>query len=401
MAEIPPRTARIVLVKRDGRLLGALPTVQVATPWWMDIAPVVESVRNAFGIEVIVLRLLSVKSAKPFGGEVTYLAETASDPEVEPWEGTLDDHPLRLPYAEPGGPAADLMWAEAVLADKGFLRAGPAVQVRTWNLSSLWKLPVEGETIWLKSVPPFFAHEGALLRALAGGPVPELIGSEGGLILMREIPGDDGYAAPMPTLLCMLPLLFDLQKAWIGREEELLQLGLPDWRPGALIPLIQSVIAKHGRFCPKDDEVALESIADGLAMRFRLIEECGIPDTLVHGDFHPGNVRVKGEHLTLIDWGDSGLGHPLFDQSAFLDDRQEEHLEPLRLLWIQLWESAIPRSLPERAARLLAPISAARRAVVYDGFLEQIEPSEHVYHRSDPVDWLRQAAALARAEIHP
>ncbi|MEO1248940.1 MAG: phosphotransferase, partial [Pseudomonadota bacterium] len=29
---------------------------------------------------------------------------------------------------------------------------------------------------------------------------------------------------------------------------------------------------------------------------------------MVHGDFHPGNVRGDGNRLTLIDWGDCGIG---------------------------------------------------------------------------------------------
>ena len=34
--------------------------------------------------------------------------------------------------------------------------------------------------------------------------------------------------------------------------------------------------------------------ARGLLSRFRLLDECGLPDTLVHGDFHSGNWRSDG-----------------------------------------------------------------------------------------------------------
>ena len=37
----------------------------------------------------------------------------------------------------------------------------------------------------------------------------------------------------------------------------------------------------------------------------------------MHGDFHPGNLRGDGRHLRLLDWGDSGVGHPLLDETAF------------------------------------------------------------------------------------
>jgi hypothetical protein len=56
----------------------------------------------------------------------------------------------------------------------------------------------------------------------------------------------------------------------------------------------------------------------------------------------------------------------------------------------------VPGSDPARAAALLAPLAAARQAVVYQHFLDHIEPSEHPYHRDDPPLWLRHAAARAR-----
>jgi hypothetical protein len=56
---------------------------------------------------------------------------------------------------------------------------------------------------------------------------------------------------------------------------------------------------------------------------------------------------------------------------------------------------AVPGSDPERAATFLAPIAAARQAVIYQEFLDAIEPSEHSSHRQDPADWLARTAALA------
>jgi hypothetical protein len=57
-----------------------------------------------------------------------------------------------------------------------------------------------------------------------------------------------------------------------------------------------------------------------------------------------------------------------------------------------------PGSDPDRAAALLAPVAAARQAVVYQVFLDGIEPSEQPYHRADSPEWLGRAAVLVRAE---
>ena len=134
-----------MLVDGDGGLLGALPPFRVATPWWQDVEPVVEAVRELHGLEVTILRLLETELPSPQGGGVTYLAEVGDSrpTTLEPRSGAVDDDPLRATWARPGGPDADLVWAEEALARVDLARAGAPIQVRSWNLSSLWRLPLD------------------------------------------------------------------------------------------------------------------------------------------------------------------------------------------------------------------------------------------------------------------
>ena len=98
----------------------------------------------------------------------------------------------------------------------------------------------------------------------------------------------------------------------------------------------------------------------------------------------------------MLDWGDSGVGHPLLDQPAFLTAISTDAVGAAQAHWLQRWRSAVAGSDPARAAVLLAPVAAARQAVIYRKFLDNIEPSEHPYHRADPAQWLQRAAALVR-----
>jgi hypothetical protein len=394
----PPRVARLVLVRPTGEVLGALPPFGVDVPWWPEAGPVVRGARERFGIGVVVLRLLQAEEDRPHGGLVTYLAETRDTPPptLEPWTTPLDEHPLRVPWARPGGPDADLAWADDQLGRRGLGRTAPAEQIRSWNLSSLWRLPVGDTFAWLKHVPPFFGHEGDMLARLAGGPVPVLLAHDRGRILMPEIAGEDLYDADRPQLDAMVRTLVALQRAWLARTGELLALGLPDWRAEALTAAIADVVERTSDGLDEADRSALASFVDDLPRRFAAVASAGIPDTLVHGDFHPGNVRGDGTAITLLDWGDSGVGHPLLDQAAFLDRIPADAVGPIRALWHREWRTAVPNSDPDRAATLLAPVAAARQAVIYRKFLDGIEPSEHPYHASDPADWLRRTAALLR-----
>lgn len=406
MTDPPPRRAALVLVDGRGELLGTTPRIPVATPWWQDIGPVVATCAARFGFRPIVLRLLESERPVPPGGPVTYLAEVADTDlarareQVRPWSGTLDEHPLRATWARPGGPTADLAWAWTVVRGHGLRSAGEPAQVRTWHLSSIWRLPIRGGDAWLKVVPPFFAHEGAVIERLADHPVPRLLGRDGARTLMREIPGDDRYSATGPELLDMVDDLVTLQVATASDVEGLLAAGVPDWRGPSLVPGLRDVVTRTAPELDPTTRRRLEPFVEGLPDRLTAVAACGLPTTLVHGDFAPGNVRGDGRTTprTILDWGDCTLGHPLLDQPAFLDRTPAGEARAIRAHWDARWRARVPGSDPTRAAELLRPVAAARQAMVYRRFLDGIEPSERVYHAGDPADWLRRTAAILAAE---
>jgi hypothetical protein len=403
----PPRIVTLVLVDAGGEVIGRLPPFAAATPWWQDAGPVVRAARERFGVEVTILRILETELPSAHGGAVAYLAEV--DPaalprargrsEIRAWPGALTDDPLRRAYARPAGPAADLAWADGVLASLGRTRTGPAVQERTWNLSSLWRLPTADGAAWLKVVPPFLGHEGTLLERLAGEPVPRVLGRDGDRMLLDDVPGDDLYDASGQVLLDMIELLVDLQTRWLGATEALLRLGLPDWRGDALVGAIDGLIGRASGQVSAADKRELATFVRAVPSRVAAIAACGLPDTLVHGDFHRGNVRGSPGQLTLLDWGDSGVGHPLLDQPAFMTRIDAGMVAAAGRHWHAAWRRVVPGCDPERAATLLAPMAAARQAVIYQRFLDNIEASEHGYHRADVPYWLHRTAAILRSEL--
>ncbi len=404
---MPARHVRLVLCTPAGELLGTLPTFDVESPWWRQVDDVVETARRAFGADVRVLRLLSsVGPMFPGGGPVSYLAEVDHPPAVElggiPDDLTdrLADDPLRLPYARPGGHDADLEWAAAVLRERGWTVTGRQ-QMRTWNLSSIWRLTYTGKDpagggvheAWLKVVPPFFAHEGALLPVLDPRSVPPVLGAEPGRVLLDGVPGADQYEATGASLLDMVRQLVQLQAGWIGRTGELLTLGVPDIRPAALTPRIEAVAQRLRGELSDDERRQVDDLVRGLDARWAAISECGLPDTLVHGDFHPGNVRGTAGNLVILDWGDSAVGHPMIDQLAFGRRLSTPDRFAVEQEWARAWQRIVPGSDASRAAELLRPVAALNAAVVYQQFLDNIEPAERSYHEGDPLGALRDAVA--------
>ena len=398
------RVVKLVLVRSDGAALGVLPSFTVSTPWWPEVAELVTACGARHGIDVTVLRLLDVENYDPrggMGGTVTYAAETAGavPTSTMPWTGVLRDDPLRARWARPGGPARDLAWADAKLIAAGRPRTGHAVQQKTWNLSSIWRLPTAGGDVWLKAVPPFFAHEGGVMHALASPALPRLIAYDDlGRTLLEHVRGDDQYEAPTERLAAMIDTLVALQVRAASGIDELIALGAPDWRAAPFAAAAADVVARGSVGLETEERRALDELVAGLDDRFRALAECGVPDTFVHGDFHTGNVRWTDAGPVIFDWGDCGVGNPLLDLPPFDRNLALEDRPAVRSRWIEQWIAAAPGSDPARATMLIEPLGALRLAMIYQRFLDGIEETERVYHRSDVPTQLRDAARLAHLE---
>ena len=403
------RRARAVLLRSDGRTLGCLPMIELAEPWWMETGDLLAALRARFGIEGMMLRLVSASTdhIEP-GAEVTYAVEVLGElppglPLAPCDRLVLGDEadPLRMPWARVGGVAADIAWADRELAALGRRRTGPADQVRSWNLSLVLRLPSDRGILWLKHVPPFLRHEGSVLRLVrdAGASVPEVLAADprAGLVLLDDVPGEDSYAPDEVLTIRMVETLVALQHRMTSRRDAIHAAGGPDWTGATLLRDVSGLAGRddvRGEF-DRAEQAALDRLVTNLPAKLDALYACGLEDTLVHGDFHPANHRFDGRTLVLLDWGDSGIGHPLFDMAAFLERVPAERLDRVRAAWIAAWKDPYPHADVSRAAELIPPIAALRQALIYRRFLDGIEASEQIYHRDDPAAWLRRAIAMA------
>ena len=194
----------------------------------------------------------------------------------------------------------------------------------------------------------------------------------------------------------MVRRLVALQARWVGRVDDLLAAGLWDARAVSLPARVGALLARPEVRANLDaaELATLDALHADLPARLEALAACGLPETLVHGDFHPGNWRYGSDGLVLLDWGDARVGHPLFDfAGTFLGRVPEASRGRVREAWLEAWRAEYPAADPERAAELIAPIAALLGALVYQGFLDGIEPSERPYHEADVPACLRRAVA--------
>jgi hypothetical protein len=382
------RTVTLVLVNGAGEPLGALPPYEVDVPYWQEVATVVTGASARYGVDVAVLRILHAERPVPHGGAVTYLAQTSGAVPARyltPAPVDLSPDPRRAPYAQPGGPADSLRWAGS---PRSF------AQQRTWNLSAIWRVERPAGPVWLKQVPWFFRHEAAAIRWAAargaGDLVPALLDDDGaGRLLLDHVDGADLYGAGPDMRDAIAADMHRIQLAAAGDVDALRAAGIPCHR---FLDDIPAVVARYG-----DGDPRLAELVAGLDARLAAVAACGLPDALVHGDLHPGNVRSCGRRRVLIDWGDCFVGHPGFDILRLTSDLDPPDAARLVDAWAARWRSAVPDSDPLRAVELLRPVAALRNAAGYAAFLAHIEPAEHPYHAADVPHWLARAASLHAA----
>ncbi|MDX6315549.1 MAG: hypothetical protein QOF44_5013, partial [Streptomyces sp.] len=165
--------------------------------------------------------------------------------------------------------------------------------------------------------------------------------------------------------------------------------GLADRRASVLAERVRELLdGGVGR------ELSGEELAAARALvgRWAELDECGLPDTLVHGDFHPGNWRSDGEGPpVVVDFADAHWGNPVLDGQRVCDFLPEAKRAAAARVWAEAWSSEVPGCEAARALTVGEPLAHLAYAVRYQEFLDGIEPSERVYHVGDPAAAIRTA----------
>lgn len=372
------------LVSVRGEYAGVAPTFEAPEPWWSYVEPVTAHLDRILGVPTAVLRLIDVSDpVTGRGGWVSYHVEAADAPAhglLDPtpradWDRILAPHPLRTPWAEPGGPAELLDWAARSL---GTPLSGRPVQVKSWNLSCVYKLPTAAGPVWVKATSPFMRSDADVIRHVARYDptiAPAVLATDPARqwSLLSHAPGDDCFETDADTIRTVV-------RRWVAVQaaiaEHPLVVNLPTLTPSELVERM-----------PSTDPRLVEAVP-------RLVEELessGLPYTLVHGDFHPGNWRSDGARQTIVDWADAYVGHPAHDLFRLSDWVPDDQSEIAEQTWIEAWREHRPDTDPARALEPMTVLAHVINAIVYQRFLDNIEPAERVYHEDDPGNELEAA----------
>ena len=264
----------------------------------------------------------------------------------------------RSPWSRPSWVVDVRAWLEHEVSKLGRSLRG-IEQIKQWSISSVLRIETDGPDLYFKVSArlPLFVEEAPVTAMLA-----------------ERFPG---YVPPLEVHEELFRRYAGLQRRSVGVTTELLADGCLDRRLGVLEAQVDPLLDDPGaiaRLTP-DEVTELRRLAPTLKDTCRRLAGCGLPDTLVHGDLHPGNVaRIDGE-LAYFDWTDACIAHPFFDLHSLQWQQDEETKAALLDAYLGAWEGVESPERLREAAALAAVVTPLHHAVSYRTIVANLEPA--------------------------
>jgi hypothetical protein len=307
--------------------------------------------------------------------------------------GSREPPALRPRWSRPGWRARAAAWMTAAAADAGQPLTGEPQSFYLRGISALLRAPTAGRELFLKAVFPPFHAEPVLTELLAArfpGHLPRVLATEpneGWLLLedieatlIGELPDADRPAA----LAIGSRAIVEIQTAMADRPDDLAALGRAGapHRPAAEVPAALDVALGPDGVGFEAAPLGAERrarILDGIAAAVARIETLGVPETIVHGDFHPGNAAIVDGRAVIIDWSDAAIGCPVVDLLTWISWSDEKPAERQGAIdaWLDARSAVVDvdaAALRDRLEDILA-LGAAYQVISYDGILKALEPA--------------------------
>jgi hypothetical protein len=272
------------------------------------------------------------------------------------------NEPRLAPFAKPGWLAELLEWIDGQVTPLGLRLTGNYTQLNASPAFSLVRLETNGSAVWFKATGEPNRHElplAACLARLFPRYVPRLLGvlSAWNGWLSEEVSGTRlDHTAELPSWSKAAEDLAELQILSIGRQAELLEGRCKDLRLPTLAAQIDAFLDRMREFMAAQEKTAPAPLTDRELARLgtRLKQVCsslleaGLPDTLGHLDFNPGNIFVAPDRCVFLDWSEACLTNPLITFEFLREHFQRTRIssstaiEHLVNSYLEPWRSVVP-----------------------------------------------------------
>jgi hypothetical protein len=327
--------------------------------------------------------------------------------------------PSKAPFTKPGWLSELFAWAQEQLAPLGVRLTGSYAQLNASPRFSLIRLETNDDSaVWFKATGEPNRHElrvASCVARLFPGYVPELLGihSSWNAWLMREIPGRTlNDVRELATWRQTAEDLARLQILSIGKEDELLEGQCKDLRLPRLFVQIDPFIDRmRGLMAAQEKQTPapltdpeLTRLGNHLKQACSSLCEVGLPDTLGHLDFNPGNIFILPGRSVFLDWAEGCVTNPLITFEYLREHLRRNRMNDVRAIegmvaaYVRPWESFLS---PEtfRRGMVMSPLVAvfvyAVAGNTWRSSEAPLQPSVAAYFRSLARRMYREAVQIA------
>jgi Ser/Thr protein kinase RdoA (MazF antagonist) len=103
----------------------------------------------------------------------------------------------------------------------------------------------------------------------------------------------------------------------------------------------------------------------------------GLPETVIHGDFHSGNAAIVADGVVIIDWSDAAIGNPAVDFITWIawSEGRAAEIDAATDAWVGAWSPVVDGDALRAHIDDVLIIGAAYQLVSYDGIRRALEPA--------------------------
>ncbi|WP_414621485.1 phosphotransferase family protein [Calothrix sp. CCY 0018] len=344
-------------------------------------------------IDLETLRKLSVKLPEYKLVIEEYLTEIES--------GDIPE--VRSPWAKVGWFDSANQWINEQLQELNYQQLSPVECIKNWAISCVLRVATNRGNLYLKeaSTLPLFCNEPVVtteLSKLFPEHIPTVlsIDSQRHWMLLADFGEPIGRSSSVKVKKDVYLLLAQIQIKSVEHIDRLLNVGCLDRRLEKLATQIDALFNdKNALSQLKQAEInQLQTLAPYLKNLCSQLADYKIPQTLVHGDLHLGNVALYNDNYLLFDWTDSCIAHPFFDMFQFYFSRNNipflSSVKVVKNEYLNQWTIYESKSRVLEAWKLAKPLCALHHAVTYQYISNCLEPREKHLFSNALSDFLRE-----------
>jgi hypothetical protein len=277
-------------------------------------------------------------------------------------------------------------WITDTAAAQGYYLLRAPEQFKHGTISSVIRAETDQGNVYFKAALrlPLFGNEPKLTAAL-GQLYPDYISASLAIDETRRwmLTSDFGTELRVSQpdvrrLETVVQTFARLQIQTAGAIDTLFAAGCLDRRLNVLASQIDGLLADEGCYSKLNDEekAAWQALGPHLKDLCQQLRHYNIPYTLVHGDFHAGNIAVQDERVLFFDWTDACVAHPFFDLPVLIEYDAEDHAGALWDTYLTEWTAYESMERLREACEIAKILGALHQAVSYQGIYNGIEAEQ-------------------------